>query len=169
MCIRDRTITRIYQPKLRGSVLINGLDVNKIDMDALRQKEMGFLFQDVPSPHITVREYLSDLERNGFLNDLKESRPFLNVYFSDVFNLADIYEKKVDVLSSGELQLVRLLAALGKKDASMYILDEPTANIYPQIRSAVIWLLQELGKSKLIITISHDEHLIGLGKSIVME
>ncbi|KAB7125424.1 ABC transporter ATP-binding protein, partial [Bifidobacterium longum] len=50
-----------------------------------------------------------------------------------------------------------------------YILDEPTANIYPQIRSAVIWLLQELGKSKLIITISHDEHLIGLGKSIVME
>ncbi|MDM7527328.1 ABC transporter transmembrane domain-containing protein [Lacticaseibacillus paracasei] len=164
-----RTITRIYQPKLRGSVLINGLDVNKIDMDALRQKEMGFLFQDVPSPHITVREYLSDLERNGFLNDLKESRPFLNVYFSDVFNLADIYEKKVDVLSSGELQLVRLLAALGKKDASMYILDEPTANIYPQIRSAVICLLQELGKSKLIITISHDEHLIGLGKSIVME
>lgn len=91
------------------------------------------------------------------------------MYFSDVFNLADIYEKKVDVLSSGELQLVRLLAALGKKDASMYILDEPTANIYPQIRSAVICLLQELGKSKLIITISHDEHLIGLGKSIVME
>ncbi|WP_225434481.1 hypothetical protein [Lacticaseibacillus paracasei] len=45
--------------------------------------------------------------------------------------MADIYEKKVDVLSSGELQLVRLLAALGKKDASMYILDEPTANIYP--------------------------------------
>jgi ATP-binding cassette subfamily C protein len=86
-----------------------------------------------------------------------------------VFNLRNIYDEKVDVLSSGELQLVRLLAAFGKENASMYILDEPTANIYPEIRAAVIGLLKELAKSKLVIAITHDDHLLHIGTPVVMQ
>ena len=100
---------------------------------------------------------------------VKRSRLFAKVYDSDVFKLRNIYDEKVDVLSSGELQLVRLLAAFGKENASMYILDEPTANIYPEIRAAVIGLLKELAKSKLVIAITHDDHLLHVGTPIVMQ
>ncbi|KRK13347.1 multidrug ABC transporter ATPase permease [Lacticaseibacillus zeae DSM 20178 = KCTC 3804] len=164
-----RTMTGIYQPELKGNISINGIKMRQIDMRTLRKKEIGFSFQDVPSPHMTVREYLAGMTQNDPLSMVKRSPLFAKVYDSDVFNLRNIYDEKVDVLSSGELQLVRLLAAFGKENASMYILDEPTANIYPEIRAAVIGLLKELAKSKLVIAITHDDHLLHIGTPIVMQ
>ena len=163
-----RTITGIYQPEMTGDVLINGLNAAQVDLTKVRREQIGFLFQDVPSPHLTVGEYLADDCRNvaAFLNE--EPKHFTQVFHSPNFNIFNLLDKKVDILSSGELQLVRLLKALSKEHATTYVLDEPTANIYPEIKADVIHLLQELAKTRLVIAITHDDQLAQIGTPISM-
>ena len=102
----------------------------------------------------------------AFLNE--EPKHFTQVFHSPNFNIFNLLDKKVDILSSGELQLVRLLKALSKEHATSYVLDEPTANIYPEIKADVIHLLQELAKTRLVIAITHDDQLAQIGTPILM-
>ncbi|KRL12419.1 multidrug ABC transporter ATPase and permease [Schleiferilactobacillus perolens DSM 12744] len=163
-----RTITGIYQPTVTGQVLINGRDIETLDMAEIRAEKIGFLFQSIPAPHITVQEYLTDTLNMAQLQALQQREEFGRVFFSPQFDIHTLLAQKMDVLSTGETQLVKLLAAVGKPDAVVYVLDEPTANIYPELRTAVITLLERLAQKALVITVTHDQELSGSVETVVL-
>lgn len=51
----------------------------------------------------------------------------------------------------------------------MFLLDEPLANIYPELQSDLLKLLQEIAQVNLVIIISHDLKLNENTKNIRIE
>ena len=78
-----------------------------------------------------------------------------------MFDIYPLLEKKLDTLSTGQRQMVILFATF-IKPADIYILDEPTSNIYVNLVDKVIEFLNELKKEKIILIISHDKKFIPL-------
>lgn len=72
----------------------------------------------------------------------------------------------MDELSTGELQLVKLYSAFLKEKVDCYLLDEPLANIYPELQYDTLNLLKQMAQTKLVIIISHDLQFEKIGKTI---
>lgn len=81
---------------------------------------------------------------------------FPKVFSSSQFNIKKVLDKKMTELSTGEIQLVKLYATILKNKAHCFLLDEPLANIYPELQSDVLSLLNEIAQNNLVIIISHD-------------
>lgn len=63
-----------------------------------------------------------------------------------------LYQKK----QVFQYRLVKLYATILKNKAHCFLLDEPLANIYPELQSDVLSLLNEIAQNNLVIIISHD-------------
>lgn len=148
-----RSITGIYNSKTSGDIFINGMEVEKINRKEMRRYNIGFLFQDIDIPSCTVEDYLEKYV------DKIENKYYSQVFYSKRFNIKHFLDKKMDTLSSGELQLVRLYSAL-TKNAECLVLDEPMANIHSSMKKDILQLLGEISKKCMIIMISHDEEIL---------
>lgn len=149
-----RTLTGLYTPDKEGKILINDINIDLINKRELRENNISCLFQDVPLPNCTVAEYVKDeyIKNSNFDKDIF----FNKVFYSSQFNINKVLNRKIDELSTGEIQLVKLYSAILKKEADCYLLDEPLANIYPELQNSTLNLLEEISKTKLVIIISHD-------------
>lgn len=148
-----RSITGIYNSKISGDIFINGMEVEKINRKEMRRYNIGFLFQDIDIPSCTVEDYLEKYV------DKIENKYYSQVFYSKRFNIKHFLDKKMDTLSSGELQLVRLYSAL-TKNAECLVLDESMANIHSSMKKDILQLLEEISKKCMIIMISHDEEIL---------
>lgn len=74
--------------------------------------------------------------------------------YIDKYNLKDLLSKKVESLSSGELQKVGLCISLSK-NAKILIFDEPICNIDSLSISSFISEIKEKSKKCLVIYVSH--------------
>lgn len=152
-----RTISGLYDLSQEGRVLINGIELDKINKQELRRKNISFSFQDIATPYFRVKDYVGNSFRAEKTNPISASKHFQKVFYSEKFDLKKILSKKMSELSSGELQLVRLYVALMKKKVELFLLDEPLANIFPSLREDVMELLKEVAQDHLVIMISHDD------------
>lgn len=159
-----RTLMGLYTPDKKGKILINNINIDLINKRKLRENNISCLFQDIPLPNCTVAEYV----KNEYTqNDNLDKDVFLEkVFYSSQFNINNVLNRKIDELSTGEIQLVKLYSAILKKEADCYLLDEPLANIYPELQSATLNLLREIAKTKLVIIISHDLQFAKADKNI---
>lgn len=81
-----------------------------------------------------------------------------------LFKAAD---QKISSLSGGEQQRVAL-ARLLLKPSKIILADEPTGNLDPENKKAVMRLLKELQKKKkTIVVVSHDENLDDFADRII--
>jgi ATP-binding cassette, subfamily B, bacterial len=155
-----KLLLRFYDPD-RGSVRVSGVDLQKVDPEALRSR-IGVLFQDYASYELTIRENVvmgrpqsaaDDARVMEALRDARSDwllRKMPNGLDSRVGRL---FEGGHD-LSGGEWQRLAL-ARIMYRDADIWILDEPTSSLDPEAEAAIFAELKENLKGRIGIVISH--------------
>jgi ATP-binding cassette, subfamily C, bacterial CydD len=149
-----------------GTVRIDGVPMGDVDLDAWR-RNIAFLPQrpylppraDVRraiswlAPDTTDDSILRALDRVGLLSALRRGG-------------ADPLSVRVDALSVGERQRVAL-ARLLCRDAPIYVLDEPDANLDRAGIALVAHVIRELGQKGRVVFAAHTPELLAVADVVV--
>ncbi len=115
------------------------------ELSEISQKELtrlcSFLLQVEYCPSIKVKTYLN-------LANIKLKY--------DIFEISNLLNKKLDELSSGEIQRVRLSRVINS-DSKILFLDEPLSHLDPYFQIKLLNYLNQTNKTA-VLTI-HDIHL----------
>lgn len=150
----------LYSPT-EGTVLVNGKEMQE-QLGLLRQK-MSCTLQDFGQYDFTVAENvrIGDFEKNHTDEDVREALEkagFLD-YVETMPNgmetpLGNHAKGSVD-LSGGQWQKLAMARNLIRKDASIMLMDEPTAALDPVAESQLYQEFQNLTGDKTVLLISH--------------
>ena len=139
-----------------GSVRLGGHDVREYSMDSL-MKNFSFVFQDVHLFNDTaannIRFGSSDTPMDKVVEAAKKAR-----CHDFIMKLPNGYDTVIGeggaTLSGGERQRMSIARAM-MKDAPIIILDEATANVYPENENELMAAIEELTHEKTVIMIAH--------------
>lgn len=145
-----------------GAVLVDGQDVAKMkkkDINKLRNKEFGFVFQQF---FMNAR----DSVLNNVMLPLKIAgvpygkRKELTMEALETVELKDRMKNKANDLSGGQKQRVCIARAL-VNEPSVIFADEPTGNLDSVTGAKIEDLLMKLNKEKgiTLIVVTHDKDL----------
>ncbi|MCH8908755.1 MAG: ribosome biogenesis/translation initiation ATPase RLI [Candidatus Heimdallarchaeota archaeon] len=98
-------------------------------------------------PRVTkgvVRDLLEKVDERGVTSDLK-----------DAFSLGSVWDRKISVLSGGELQRLAIAATLAR-EADIYLIDEPSSYLDVRERMKVAQEIRSLGPEKMVVVVEHD-------------
>ena len=145
-----------------GKILINGQNIkNELNIDKLRNKNIGFVFQF----HNLISELT--LEENVCLpkmiaNDLINKNEINELF--EYFNLKDRMNSYPNDLSGGEKQRIAVMRAI-INNPSIIIADEPTGNLDQENALKMTSLFQKLNTEKnlTIVIATHDENVFNIG------
>lgn len=127
-----------------GSVLINGLDIDK-DMDQIR-KVLGVVYQNnVLDKVLTVYDNLKF--RAGLYNITGDEFKKRYEYFADILDFKDLKDRVYGKLSGGQKRRVDIARAL-LHNPEILILDEPTTGLDPQTRKLVWEVIDKIRKER---------------------
>jgi ATP-binding cassette subfamily B protein len=161
----------------RGSVKLDGVDVRDMDPAQVREK-VGVLFQDFAQVELEVKEGLHFGRIERPFDDAHAQRALHAARADAVIASIDggkhglmsvvgrVLEGGHD-LSGGQWQRLAL-ARLIYRDADVWILDEPTANLDPEAEMAVFKELHELTRDKIALIISHRFSTVRTADKIVV-
>jgi len=140
-------------------------DLNEDERAALRNKEVGFIFQNFQLlPTLTALEnVIVPLELQGEKNARK-----LGIALLEKVGLKDRLHHYPTQLSGGEQQRVALARAFSNKPSILFA-DEPTGNLDEETGEKVIQLLFELNKEAgtTLVIITHDLDLANRTQQIL--
>lgn len=145
----------------RGTYILNGTDVSKMDDDMLaeiRNKEIGFIFQTFNLlPRYTALENVTlPLIYAGVG---KAEREELAKHTLDQVGLADRMTHKPNELSGGQRQRVAIARALINKP-SILLADEPTGNLDSKTSRDIMALLDDIHDlGNTVIVVTHEEDI----------
>ena len=157
-----------FVPPTQGEILINGAQLRDWDLSAWRQ-HIAWLPQ---RPHL-FRGSIADNIRLG-ANDADDAavRRAARAVGADDFIAAlphgygqEVGERGAQ-LSGGQMRLVALARA-ALRDATLLILDEPTANLDNASEAAVIAAIQRLAEGRTVLLIAHRPEAVRLADLIV--
>ncbi len=136
-----------------GEVILNGVSTKNFkpaDYDRYRSLYLGFVFQDYNLlSELTVEDNIAlGLEVAGKKTENIEETLAL-------VGLEGMGKRKPRELSGGQRQRVAIARAIAK-DPGIILADEPTGALDEETGEAVLRLLKELSKEKLIIVVTHD-------------
>lgn len=144
-----------------GDILINNKSLTKFkrkELDAYRNKEIGFIFQDDNLiDNLNVFDNVSlalSLRKIDFNKRKKLVEESLKIV-----GLLDKSKKYPCELSGGEKQRVTIARALIKKPR-IILADEPTGSLDKENSLEIMKILKELSQSYLVIVVSHDENIL---------
>jgi ATP-binding cassette subfamily E protein 1 len=105
----------------------------------------------VPTSSITVLELFHNKIKTNYLNEMFKTDVVKPLIDESLLN------KQVNTLSEGELQKVMIVLCLGK-DASIYLIDEPSANLDIESRLTVLKVIKRyiMNHHKCVYIIEHD-------------
>ncbi len=142
-----RGVTGVLKP-LKGKIKINGIDLFAPKSNTVRSK-IGFLPENsYPYPTLKVKEYLE-----YWADFYKVSKNKIEEVM-DMMNIKDIANKYGHSLSQGQKRRT-MIARLFLIDPKILILDEPTANLDPEIAMDVMNIITKFGKSIPVIYSTH--------------
>ena len=135
-------------------------DLNEAKLQALRGKEISFIFQDSGNslnPLMTVGDQVIE----GLLLfdhlPLKEAKEIAEQLFTEVELPASVYPRYPHELSGGQRQRVMIALALAR-EPRLLIADEPTTALDLTTQRQLLLLLQRLHRERQmsLLLISHD-------------
>jgi putative ABC transport system ATP-binding protein len=143
-----------------GSIVVGGVDITRLDEDALarfRRETLGYVFQSYHLiPTLTAVENVAvPLEIAGASNALARARVLL-----DDVGLGDRAHHYPVQLSGGEQQRAALARAVAL-DPGLLLADEPTGNLDSATGTRIIELLLELRRRRgaTLVLVTHDDAL----------
>lgn len=142
-----------------GSIYFNKKLITDYDLALLRQK-VGMVFQSPTMINGTVKENLTITQKWN-----KADNTFTDAELTEILEKVGLSSKFLDKdarsLSGGEQHRIALARTLLNKP-EVLLLDEPTANLDPQLANKILKLVYQLYQDlKLtIILVSHDHQII---------
>jgi len=147
-----------------GTVVIDGIDVTKLDITALanfRGENIGFIFQSFNLiPVLSVYENI-EYPLIMIQNLPKEERHKRIMQLLEDVDMLDQKDKFPDQLSGGQRQRVAIARALVTKPKIVFA-DEPTANLDTKTSNQIITLMRNIQKefNTTFIFATHDEKIV---------
>lgn len=136
-------------------VLINGIDINKIKKESLRQC-IGFVPQNIFLFEMSVFENIrvgnTDMDVEEFSENLKKLQ---DCGFLEGIDMSTVIIDNGKNLSKGQIQQIAIARTLVKTH-SLYIFDEATSYLDKAAKSALYDLLKNKIKKEICIFICHD-------------
>lgn len=147
-----------------GSVIVNGYNISKFnekELDDYRNIHIGIIFQDFNLlQDINVYDNLKIvLKLQGSKQEKKNKSEDEDIKIKQILKEVGLegYEKrKVCELSGGEKQRIAIARCLLKK-TDIILADEPTGNLDKKTGEAILDLLKQISKNRLVIVVSHDK------------
>ena len=153
-----------------GKIFINGVNINELDLKALR-RNFSVVYQDFARFPITIREFLQlgksqnaswDQEKvDQILDGLKLQKEVESLPLKLDTPLGKLMENGSE-LSGGQWQKLAIARCM-LSDASVRILDEPTAAIDPVSEAKLHDTFEKMSRDYLTITVTHR---LGLAKKL---
>lgn len=156
-----RTISA-FQPKLSGSILIQGKELDSYSREEL-SRLIGVVLTERPDvQNLSVREMVA-MGRSpytGFFGRLTDADRAIVAESIRLVGIEHLAERLVGTLSDGERQKMMIAKALAQQTAVIY-LDEPTAFLDYGSKVDTLQLLRRLchDESKTILLSTHDLEL----------
>lgn len=161
-----KLLSRLY-PTPRGSIFVNGIDAQDISPNSYR-RSFGVMFQDFVKYEMRVRDGvgMGDIERISDSERIFQALKQVGLE-RKVNGLVDgldtiLGRKFVDGVqfSGGEWQRLALARTIFRKDASILMLDEPTAAIDYRTEKLLGGELRELARDRIGIIITHRKEIV---------
>ena len=142
-----------------GSIYFNDKPITDYDIAQLRQK-VGMVFQSPTMINGTVTENLTMTQKWTKDGDIFSDKGLTEI-LEQVGLSSEFLNKNARSLSGGEQQRIALARVLLNKP-DVLLLDEPTANLDPQLANKILKLVYQLYQDlKLtVIMVSHDHQII---------
>jgi putative ABC transport system ATP-binding protein len=146
-----------------GSVVIDGVDITRIDEDRLarlRGEKIGFVFQFFHLiPSLTAYENIAVPMEIAGVPDVRQRTGRL----LDEVGLTDRAHHYPSQLSGGEQQRVALARALAN-DPAIVLADEPTGNLDSANGRHIMELLRDIHRSRnaTLVLVTHDAELAAM-------
>jgi putative ABC transport system ATP-binding protein len=153
-----------------GSVQVEGIDIWKLDADALaafRLKTIGFVFQDFHLfPRLSTVENVAIpliLQKRGWNDALAEAMKGL-----EIVGLANRAQLPPVKLSGGEQQRVAIARAIVARP-DILVLDEPTASLDGDTGRRIVGFVREqiLNDHRCILIVTHDARIFDCADRIL--
>lgn len=143
-----------------GDLVIEGISTKNYsdkDWDNYRNKRIGFVFQTYNLiSHLSILENVAmSLTLNGIgrKEKLERARKAL-----DDVGLKDLYNKRPNQLSGGQMQRVAIARSL-VNNPEIILADEPTGALDSKTSVQIMEILKEISKNKLVIMVTHNQDL----------
>jgi ATP-binding cassette subfamily C protein CydD len=152
-----------------GKILINGTDLSLIP----RNQWLEHVASLSQTPYLfskSIKENIMMGKSEATEKEVQIAAEFAGIH-KFIISLPEGYEtvisEKGDSLSGGQAQRIALARAF-LKNAPILILDEPTANLDPEIEEEIEEKINELAKNKTTITIAHRLNTIRRADKIIV-
>lgn len=164
-----KLLCRVYDPT-DGQILVNGTDLRKISLEDW-QNAIGILFQDFPVYNLTIRESIGI---GRISQSVDETRMVDAARYSGADEFITNYDQLIwkefkDGIDLSKGQHQRLaVARMFYRDASITILDEPTASIDAVTEEKIFTSLEKHMDGKTVILITHRFSTVKNAHKILM-
>jgi len=154
----------------RGSVVINGIQVEKLNESALatwRGKNIGVVFQFFQLlPTLTILENVM-LPMDFCYSYPKKERKQRALGLLEQVNIREQADKLPSALSGGQQQRAAIARALAN-DPSIIIADEPTGNLDSQTATSIFELFSSLTRAgKTVIIVTHEKDFSNYFENVI--
>jgi subfamily B ATP-binding cassette protein MsbA len=148
-------IPRMYDT-LDGSISIDGHDVRSFTLESLR-RQVSFVLQEAVLFHATVAQNIAYGKPGATREEIVRAATLANAneFITRLPNGYDtVIGERGETLSGGQRQRIAIARAI-IRDASILLLDEPSAALDPQSEELVFQGLERLLEGRTSITIAH--------------
>lgn len=164
-----KLILRLYDPS-EGEILLNGINIKKYDIKSYR-KVFSTIFQEYCIYNFTINESITFDNNNPDISsilsivDLKEK---IDSYpLKDKSEFSKFFDNNGILFSYGEQQRLGIARAI-YKDASIIILDEPSASLDAVMEEKISNLIMNELNATIRIVISHKLSLTKSANKIIV-
>ncbi|HEY8365157.1 MAG TPA: ABC transporter ATP-binding protein, partial [Haloplasmataceae bacterium] len=168
-----KLLTGLYKLE-EGLILINGIDINKIDLYSLH-KCIGIVLQDFIKYQLTLRENVGFGNLDNLSDDISimsalskaGTETIAQTLPMGLDNQLGTWFDNGQQLSGGQWQKIALARAF-MRNARIYILDEPSSSLDPISEKELFTRFIELVKNKMGIFISHRFSTVKYATNIIV-
>jgi len=154
-------VPHFYQGKLKGGVLVDGIDIRDWDMDEL-SAQIGYVFQNPFTQISGIKKTVFEEVAIG-LENLGVPKEEIIEKVTNVCRLLkieDLIKNNPNELSGGQRQRVAF-ASIISMETEMLIIDEPTSQLDPEGTNDVFEIIRTLKESnRTTILVEHKIDLI---------